>query len=128
MNTITSDDDTIQVEDIMERVECLEERECDDADPLDEDEKAELQTLSRLLSDMRGYGGEVQWRGDWYPHGLIRDSFFEDYARNLAEETDAIPSDLAWPCTCIDWDAAAEELKQDYSSVEFDGVTYWYRG
>jgi hypothetical protein len=34
----------------------------------------------------------------------------------------------AWPRNCIDWKEAAEQLQQDYSCVEFDGTTYWYRG
>ena len=27
----------------------------------------------------------------------------------------------------IDWDQAARELRMDYASVEYDGVTHWYR-
>ena len=29
--------------------------------------------------------------------------------------------------TCIDWAQAARELRMDYTSVDFDGVTYWIR-
>ena len=36
-------------------------------------------------------------------------------------------SESLWPYSCIDWEQAAEELQQDYMSVEFDGVTYWMR-
>ena len=32
-----------------------------------------------------------------------------------------------WPFNCIDWEKAAEELQQDYMSIDFDGVTYWMR-
>lgn len=39
----------------------------------------------------------------------------------------ALKGATEWPLRHIDWDAAAEELKQDYTSVEFDGVTYWIR-
>ena len=28
---------------------------------------------------------------------------------------------------CIDWDRAAEDLKMDYSAIDFDGVTYYVR-
>lgn len=45
----------------------------------------------------------------------------------LAEDVGAIPDNLKWPCTCIDWDQAARELKYDYTSADFDGVTYYYR-
>lgn len=81
----------------------------------------ELKALEALQSDAEDYS-------DW-KHGatLIRDTYFEDYARQFAEDIGAIKDDVAWPCTCIDWKQAAEELQMDYGSVEFDGVTYWIR-
>ena len=94
---------------------------------LDDDESEELKTLTDLLDDLKGNGGDEQWRGDWYPLTLIRDSYFKDYAQELAEEIDAIPNNAQWPCTCIDWEQAAQELRMDYSSTEYDGVTYWYQ-
>lgn len=63
----------------------------------------------------------------WYPVTLIRDSYFEQYARDLAEDIGAIPDDAQWPCTCIDWEQAARELQQDYTTIDFDGVDYWTR-
>ena len=94
---------------------------------LDDDETEELQTLENLLEELKGCGGDEQWEGDWYPITLIRDSYFEDYAEELANDIGAINSEASWPNNCIDWERAARELQQDYSSVEFDGVTYWYR-
>ena len=82
----------------------------------------ELKALQALAEQAEGYAG------DWQ-HGaaLIRDSYFEDYARQFAEDIGAVKDDAGWPNTCIDWKQAAEELQQDYTSVEFDGVTYWVR-
>jgi antirestriction protein len=37
----------------------------------------------------------------------------EDYAWELAEELDAMPSQPAWPLTCIDWESAWRELTFD---------------
>ena len=81
------------------------------------DEEEELFQLTRLQDQAEGYS-------DWN-HGatLISDDYFKKYAMEFG----AIPKDAAWPATCIDWDAAAEELQQDYTSVEFDGTTYWIR-
>ena len=64
---------------------------------------------------------------DWM-HGttLIPEDEFKDYARELAEDI-GTDSNASWPLNCIDWDSAAEQLKQDYSSVEFEGTTYLYR-
>lgn len=90
------------------------------------DDAAEFLTLQSLLDDLAGSSGDEQWRGDWYPVTLIHDMYFEDYARDLAEEIgDVKPSH--WPYTCIDWAQAARELQADYSTVEYDGSTFWYR-
>jgi hypothetical protein len=58
---------------------------------------------------------------------LIRDSYFKEYAQDLAEDIGAIQPDLSWPYNCIDWDQAADELQSDYTSIDIGGVTYWGR-
>lgn len=58
---------------------------------------------------------------------MIPDSEFIDYAQELAEDIGAIGRSLQWPTDCIDWDKAASELQMNYSSVEVDGTTYWFR-
>jgi len=128
--------DVIDSRDVIARIEELEaERaalidEIDDAGTDDavvewdnSDEAAELRALKALADEASGYSS------DW-AHGetLIRDSYFVDYAQELADETNPLPSNaMGWPYTCIDWGQAARELQQDYTSVEFDGVTYWIR-
>ena len=85
----------------------------------------ELKALEALASECEGYASD--WK---HGEGLIRDSYFEDYARELAEDCGDFPSGrepVRWPYTCIDWKRAAEELQQDYTSAEYDGVTYWIR-
>ena len=92
-----------------------------------DEDATEYQWLTKLLSDLQSNGGDEQWRGDWYPGSLVRDSYFKTHAQELAEDCGMIPDNAAWPCTCIDWDQAARELRMDYTCCEFDGVTYWYR-
>lgn len=87
------------------------------------DEGEELAKLKALADECEGYVGD--WR-----HGatLISEDYFEKYAEELAGEvTEYNPNKVSWPFTCIDWTQAAEELKQDYTSVDFDGVDYWVR-
>lgn len=86
-----------------------------------DDEVEELAKLKSLQEQCEGYS-------DW-KHGemLIRDDYFETYAQNLAEELGYIKRDVHWPYTCIDWEKAANELQMDYTSVDFDGATYWIR-
>ena len=38
----------------------------------------------------------------------------EDFARETADDTGALPAYVAWPLTCIDWEYAARELMMDY--------------
>lgn len=90
-------------------------------------ESEELEKLESLLDELKGYGGDEQWRGSWYPITLILDSHFTEYAEQLADDCGMVNSESAWPNNHIDWEAAAEELKADYSTVEYDGDTYWYR-
>lgn len=83
--------------------------------------------LKALLEDLADYGGDHQWRGDGYPITLIADEDFEEYAREFAEDIGAISRDASWPLMHIDWSAAADALRAVYSTVEYDGTTYWYR-
>lgn len=131
---VLNTEDVIDVRDVIARVEYLRDAleayagdEYDDGDRLDDEEAQELVTLEALLDDLRGNGGDEQWQGDWFPVTLVRDTYFVDYARELADDIGAVPSEYTWPTSCIDWDRAARELRMDYTSTEFDGVTYWYR-
>lgn len=89
---------------------------------LDSDEWEELEALKALQEEAEGYSED--WK---YGSTLIRDSYFEDYARELADDIGAIDKNASWPVNCIDWEQAANELKHDYTSVDFDGVDYWVR-
>lgn len=91
------------------------------------DHADELDRLESLMTDLEGMGGDEQWEGVWYPITLIRDSYFQDYAQELAEDIGAINADARWPNNCIDWEKAARELQMDYSGVDIAGVTYWTR-
>lgn len=86
-------------------------------------EQEELKQLRELKDQIGESRGKISEDGGPF----IREDCFEDYARELAEEIGAIPDDASWPCTCIDWEQAADELKMDYTSVEWGGDTYYYR-
>lgn len=132
---ITKYDDVIDSRDVIARIEELENERSELVDAVEEagtndavvewdnsDEAHELATLRALADEAEGYSGD--WK---YGATLVRDSYFETYAQEFAEEIGAIPDNAQWPCTCIDWEQAARELQMDYTSVEFDGVTYWVR-
>ena len=119
--------DIIDVRDIIARVEELETmREgLDKTDPdQDADLAAEHCQLAHILEDLKGMGGDEQWRGDWYPITLIRESYFTDYTEELISDC----YNLKLPdFVHVDWEATAREVKVDYSETNIDGVTYFYR-
>lgn len=113
---INNSQDTIDSRDIIERIKYLE-----DDEELDEGDKAELEALKALAEEAEEYAG------DWeYGEQLIRESYFKDYCQELCEDTGDIPKDLPW-YMIIDWEATADNIKVDYTEVDFGGVTYLVR-
>jgi hypothetical protein len=89
-------------------------------------DKDELDTLAQVISE-----GEDS--PDW-SHGdiLIRESYFTDYIKDMINDCYAMPKEFdshVWPYNHVkmDWEAAAEEAKSDYNTIEVDGHTYYIR-
>ena len=120
MGTVDNRQDILDSRDIIARIDELEADE-DDQD-FDEDDHHDLDMLRDLANEASGYSEDWQ-----YGEALIRDSYFTEYAEQVAEDIGAINRDSNWPLCCIDWEDAAEQLQQDYTSVDFDGVEYWIR-
>lgn len=135
---ISNQDDVIDSRDVIDRLEELAgawaAHANGEGEPLDDDDTEELRTLTEFANEAEEYAE------DWiYGAALIRDSYFEDYARELAEDCAPSPeiAELIrndgqgdyWPLTCarIDWVRAADDLRTDYAAVDFAGVTYWVR-
>lgn len=114
-NEITNSEDIIDSRDVIERIAYL-------SDTDDPGEQEELSSLLSLQEEAEGYSPD--WR---YGVGLIRDSYFTEYAQQFAEDIGAISNDQSWPNYCIDWEQAARDLQVDYTCVDFDGVEYWVR-
>ena len=83
-----------------------------------EENKEELDALNDLENEV----------GREWMHGatLIPEDAFKDYAQDCAEDM-GMDRNQPWPFNCIDWDQAADELRQDYSEVDFQGETYLFR-
>ena len=144
---ITNSADVIDSRDVIARIEYLESERADfespevsaadladpalavddrpaqsweDASP---DEAAELAALKALADEAEGYAPD--WR-----HGapLIRHSYFTDYCRELVEDCDGLPKNLpSYIAGNINWDGVADDLKVDYTEVDFAGVAYYVR-
>jgi hypothetical protein len=120
---ISNMDDIIDVRDVIAQIEALEDIDAGIASDGDDEE---LGALIGLLDELKGHGGDEQWRGDWYPITLIRDSYFVTAMQQLCEDIGDFPTGVP-SYYVIDWEATARNLRTDYSSIEFDDVTYWYR-
>lgn len=134
MSNLDLSADIIDVRDIIARFEELESEmesfvsESDDpkqdwieAHP---DDASELASLESLLADLSGNGGDEQWRGNWYPMTLIRESHFEAAMDEMLEDCGDLPKNLpSYLSITVDYGA----LKMDYTSCEIEGADYWYR-
>jgi hypothetical protein len=90
----------------------------DDTDPLGEEETKRLEALRELRDEI----------GDEWPHGetMIPVEDFVEYAKELADDIGTI-TEVSWPLSHIDWQAAADELAHDYTEVEWEGASYYVR-
>ena len=84
-----------------------------------DDEQAELSELETLRDEI----GESTMRDG---EAMIPESDFKSYAMQVAEDL-SDGNTARWPFTCIDWNEAADELKQDYTSVSYQGEDYFIR-
>ncbi len=112
---ITNTQNFIDSRDIDKRIEELEADQ--DIDVYDQEE------LTKLLA-LRDNVSSSEWS---FGLALINVDDFEEHAEQMAEDIGAIDPNAEWPLSYIDWEAAANALKSDYTTVEFDGQKYLYR-
>ena len=121
-------DNTIDSRDVIERIAELESKRDDfDAEddttweynnPEDAEELAALQALQDEAS---------QYSDDWtYGSQLIKAEYFVDYCQELVSDIGDLPRNIPGYLV-IDWDATAENIKEDYTEVDFAGDTYFVR-
>lgn len=86
--------------------------------------------LNQELEDLRAFRDEASgYSDDWlYGAQLIADEAFITYTQDYASDVGAVGQAISqWPLMHIDWAAAAEDLKQDYTEVTLRGRDYWVR-
>lgn len=86
------------------------------------DAQDELDTLLELESEI-GSLEECARNGVYF----IDEDYFVEYAKELAYDIGAVSNDIEWPNYHIDWEAAANDLRMDYTEVEFEGNNYLVR-
>lgn len=113
---VSNSDDIIDSREVVDRIEELKYSN-------DKDDIEELRILEELAdeasSNCNEWGEGAQ---------LIRDSYFTEYAREFVQDMGDLPSSLpSYIENNIDWDGVANDIQDDFSSVNFDGVEYWIR-
>ena len=71
---------------------------------------------------------EIENNVDEFEFGctLIHEDYFEEYTEEMLIDCGDLPKDLpTW--IEIDWSSTADNVKQDYSEVEYQGETYYFR-
>lgn len=139
--TISNTEDIIDSREIIERIETLE----DERDNYTATNKDGYQTMINAdwekdnpdeaaeLAALRTLAEEAEDSPEWtYGEQLIRRSYFVEYIEQLIDDCYELPKEFKsgdWPFRHmkIDYEAAAQEAEQDYTSVDFDGVEYLIR-
>ncbi|API58473.1 hypothetical protein BSL82_03450 [Tardibacter chloracetimidivorans] len=118
--SITNTDSIIDSRDIIDRIGEIKDLLDDAGDDLEELQE-ELTALEKLAEQGEPYCDDWQ-----YGATLVHEDYFEEYTRELLEECGYIPKDFpSW--IEIDWEATAKNVQKDYTSLDFDGETYWIR-
>ena len=68
--------------------------------------------------------------GDEFEHGctLIDEDDFEEYVKDLVSDCGELPINLPqYIADNIDWSGVADDLRVDYSEVEYQGINYLFR-
>ena len=114
-------EDVFDSRDVIERLAFLQGSADDPETEMSEEELTEFTALRALAEEGKDYA-------DWqYGETFIEDAYFETYARELADDLGLAPTGDQWPGSYIDWEAAADALRVDYTPIEFQGRTWWAR-
>ena len=121
LDAAKEDDDTTELETDLDGAEQDLETAKDRLSDWDDDNGDELKALQTLNDEAEGYADD--WR-----HGatLIQEDYFPEYCQELLADIGDLPRNLP-DYLVIDWDATADNLRADYTNVDFDGTTYLIR-
>ena len=106
-----------ELETFDEVLQNIKQEERNDFKSYWEDELVQIIEIDKVEYEV---GGEFE-----YGCTLISEDDFEDHVRELLVDCGYIPKDLPYWIE-IDWKATAENVKQDYSVLEYKGGTYYF--
>ena len=132
IDELNDDIDTLEneISDLSEEIDELNEEDADDKNEIDlklddiEDKQGQIEDLQEELSMLLDVKSEVPE----FSHGetLIHEDYWMEYVQELCEECDYITKDFPYWIE-IDWEATAKNVAMDYSTIELDGNTFYFR-
>jgi hypothetical protein len=130
-----------ELQDLQSAVEDAEAEAANAEEDDSDDAHAELEQCRQALEEFQASGAEdelnklIAFRDelqgycpDWNYGAatLIEDSYFTEYAIDMLKDIGDLPSNIPGYIV-LDEDATADNIKQDYTSADIDGYTYWVR-
>lgn len=89
-----------------------------------QEELDEIEEIDRVEDEVEDYGGD----GFEFGTTLISDYDFQEYCEEFLKDCGYISDNLP-PLieNNIDWSGIADDMRQDYSEVDYQGITYLFR-
>jgi len=89
--------------------------------PLVADDLQEYKTLKEFASEFEDYCEDYI-----YGAGAIHENYFTEYCMEMLADCGELPAEIP-DYIAINEEATAENLKADYTEIDFDGQTYFVR-
>lgn len=118
---------TLDSRDVYQRICELESEVKHMNDSPDEYDSDDIECAKCELATLESFRAEIDHPDFMSGMTLISENYFTEYTQEFANDIGAVDLKEGWPFNHIDWDAAADELRMDYSSAELDGTTYLFR-
>ena len=124
---INNSQEVIDSRDVIKRIEELEDLISNNKE-LPKKKREDLTEEERELKVLNDLAEESNGSPDWEcGETLIRESFFTEYVEEMLVDIGDLPKEIPHYIV-IDWEATAENIKTDYTTVDFDGIDYLIRG
>ena len=143
-NVIDTRDIQDRIDEIESDIESLEEEISElseEIDELDEDDSGNKNEIDLKLDDIEDKRGQIEDLQEElsmlldvkqevpefsYGETLIHENYWVEYVQELCEDCGYISKDFPYWIE-IDWEATAKNVAMDYSTIELDGNTYYFR-
>lgn len=106
-----------EVDDLRERLEEMTTECCDLAEKYDQEADSDLNELTTMENEVSEWDDGAT---------LIAEEYWVEYVEDMLKDCGDLPQDIPH-YIAIDWEQTAENIKEDYSYVEYQGTTYFYR-